>query len=138
MTTGIFLGFDFGTKRIGVAVGQQVTCSARPLLTLSNGAELHAALRKLVQTWEPQGLVVGIPVNMDGSAQPMTHAAREFAGKLVAWFNLPVFEMDERLSTRNAKDQIFSTEGFRALKKKAIDSYAAQIILQDWLEQNRI
>ncbi len=132
-------GFDFGTKRIGVAVGQCITRNARPLVTLSakEGKLLVDALmklEKLMQTWQPDAFVVGIPLNMDGTEQPVTQAARVFAEWLHKKFALPVYEMDERLSTRDARAHIFATGGYRALQKAKVDSHAAQIILQNWLD----
>jgi len=137
--TGVFLGFDFGTKRIGVALGQEVTGCARPLVTLpaKKGVICADVVHKLVSEWGPEALVVGIPLNMDGTQQPVTQAARCFADWLATITKLPVFEMDERLSTRSAREQIFARGGFRALKNTEVDSHAAQIILQNWLDAHR-
>ncbi len=138
MNTQTFLGFDFGTKRIGVAVGQTLTHTARPLATLAadkgtltNSA--RAQLDKMLTTWQPDALVVGIPLNMDGSEQTVTQRARTFARWLADYTQLRVYEIDERLTTRAAREQIFSEGGFRALQKAEVDSFAAQIILQNWL-----
>ncbi|MDX1901576.1 MAG: Holliday junction resolvase RuvX [Gammaproteobacteria bacterium] len=132
----VLLGFDFGTKRIGVAVGQTITRTARPLTTLSaqQGVIQAEALQPLIKTWQPDGFVVGIPLNMDGTEQPITHAARRFAHWLTETFSLPVHEVDERLSTRDARERIFSEGGYRALQTAEVDSLAAQIILQNWLD----
>jgi len=134
----VLLGFDFGTKRIGVAVGQTVTCTARPLLTLQaqQGKIKSEALQPIIKTWQPDGFVIGVPLNMDGTEQPITLLAREFGQWLTTTFDIPVYEMDERLSTRDARDQVFAHGGYRALKKAEVDSLAAQIILQNWLELN--
>lgn len=132
----VLLGFDFGTKRIGVAVGQTITQTARPLTTLAaqQGVIQAEALYPLIKTWQPDGFVVGIPLNMDGTEQSTTHAARRFAQWLSETFSLPVYEMDERLSTRGAREQVFAEGGYRALKQAEVDSLAAQIILQNWLD----
>lgn len=137
MTPKILLGFDFGTKRIGVAVGQTVTQSARPLETIkSNQGMPHwPSLDKIVQTWRPDALVVGIPLNMDGTPQPITAAAEKFARLLQEHFQLPVYEMDERLSTVDARQRVFAKGGYKALQKEQIDSIAAQLILETWLLQ---
>lgn len=130
-----FLGFDFGTKRIGVAIGQSVTRTARPLATLSamDGLPRLEEVKALFRKWHPDACVIGIPLNMDGTEQGVTAHARHFQRWLESHFHLPVHAMDERLTTRSAKEQIFEAKGFRGLKKAEVDSVAAQIILQDWL-----
>ena len=84
MTTQTLLGFDFGMKRIGVAVGQTVTQTARPLTTLKavNGTPDWRAVEKLIGIWQPDAIVVGIPLNMDGTEQPISHSARQFSAEL--------------------------------------------------------
>jgi putative Holliday junction resolvase len=133
----ILLGFDFGMKRIGVAVGQTVTKTARPLgvIRATLGVPQWDAIKKHIQDWRPDALVVGVPLNMDGSEQPLTQAARQFSDTLAARFHLPVFGIDERLTSVEAKDRIFNEGGYRALKNSQIDSIAAQLILQNWLTQ---
>ncbi len=134
-THTVLLGFDFGLKRIGVAVGQTITQTARPLTTLSaiQGEPQWTQLDNLVKTWQPDGLVVGIPLNMDGTEQPLSHAARCFGQQLHERFQLPIYEMDERLSTKDARERVFAQGGYKALQQKQIDSVAAQLILQNWL-----
>lgn len=132
----IVLGFDFGTKRIGVAVGQTVTGTARALGTVKaqQGKPQWEALDKYVKTWQPDAFVVGIPLNMDGTEQPLTNAARKFASLLQERFDLPIFEMDERLSTKDARERLFNEGGYKALQNAEVDSVAAQLILQNWLD----
>jgi len=132
----ILLAFDFGTKRIGVAIGQRVTKVARPLITLSakNGVPHWDKLTQLVKHWQPQEFVVGIPLNMDGSEQPLTHAARDFARMLHERYKLPVHEVDERLTTVDARERLFQEGGYKALQEGQVDSVAAQLILQTWLD----
>lgn len=139
-TLTILLGFDFGTKHIGIAVGQTITQSARALTTLKaeKGVPEWDALDALMKTWQPQALVVGIPLNMDGTEQPLTELAKQFANLLRERYQLPVYDMDERLTTVAAKEQLFTQGGYRALDKKDIDSLAAQLILQNWLRQHAI
>ena len=131
----VLLGFDFGMKRIGVAVGQTVTESARPLTTLkaNQGNPEWNAVTKLIKTWQPDALVVGVPLNMDGTEQPLTQAARFFARQLEERFKLPVHEMDERLSSKDARERLFAAGGYKALQDGQVDRVAAQLILQNWL-----
>jgi putative Holliday junction resolvase len=131
----ILFGFDFGMKRIGVAVGQTVTQTARPLATLQakQGVPQWETLTQLIQKWRPDAFIVGIPLNMDGTEQPLTQAAQQFADRLRERYALPVHGMDERLTSVEAKARIFSEGGYKALKNTEIDSVAAQLILQNWL-----
>jgi putative Holliday junction resolvase len=135
ITHNILLGFDFGLKRIGVAVGQTVTATANHLVTLNanQGEPEWNAVTKLIKTWQPDGLVVGIPLNMDGTEQPLSQLARQFARQLQERFNLPIYEMDERLSTKEARARLFAEGGFKALQNGQVDRIAAQLILQNWL-----
>ncbi|MGE0082171.1 MAG: Holliday junction resolvase RuvX [Thiohalomonadaceae bacterium] len=132
---GTLLGFDFGTRRIGVAVGQTVTRSARPLCTLRSrdGGVDWAAITRLLEEWQPEALVVGLPVHMDGSEHELTARARRFGNRLAGRYNLRVFFVDERLSSDEAERQL-AMEG-RAGDKEAVDRVAAQLILQAWLDQ---
>ncbi len=91
-----------------------------------------------MDTWKPDALVIGMPYHMDGTEQEITRAARRFGNQLHGRFQIPVFEMDERLSSREAEDRIVEerAKGNRKkTKKEDIDMLAAQIILQDWFEQ---
>lgn len=131
----VLIGFDFGMKRIGVAIGQTVTLSARPLETLSAKAGEPAwdNVARLIKKWKPDAFVVGIPLNMDGTDQPISASARQFAGQLQTKFNLPVFEMDERLTTKDARERLFAKGGYKALQDGQVDQVAAQLILENWL-----
>lgn len=135
MTHEVWLGFDFGLKRIGVSVGQTITKTARPLVTLNatRGEPEWNALTKLIKTWQPDGLVIGVPLNMDGTEQPLSELARRFGQQLKERFKLPVYEMDERLSTKDARERLFAEGGYKALQNGQVDSVAAQLILQNWL-----
>ncbi|CEK11427.1 Holliday junction resolvase RuvX [Legionella hackeliae] len=136
MPAGVFLGFDFGYKRIGVAVGQQVTSTARPLTTLDAklGVPNWDAVQKIVVEWRPEALIVGLPTRIDDSEQYTTAAARNFAQELQQRFSLPVHLVDERLSTVEARAQLFAEGGYRKIKQSKVDSFAACIILQQWLQ----
>jgi len=136
-TTQTFLGFDFGTKRIGVAVGQNVTRQARPLLTVTyiNKEPDWQTIKTIIATWHPAGLVLGIPYNMDGSEQPVTLLAKKFGDNCAKHFGLPVYAIDERLTTVEAKAQLFADGGYKTLKNSEIDAYAAKLILESWLQE---
>lgn len=136
----IVLGFDFGLKRIGVAVGQMITKTARPLVTVKakEGIPEWDVIRKLIKTWRPDALIVGIPLNMDGTEQPITLNARQFAESLHEQFQLPVHGVDERLTTKDAREQIFRKGGYKALQNEQIDSVAAQLILETWLTESKL
>lgn len=134
----ILIAFDFGMKRIGMAVGQTITKQARPLETLAakNGEPDWPTLDKLMKKWRPDALVIGIPLNMDGSEQLITHAARQFAALLQQRFNLPVYEIDERLTTKDAREHLFTQGGYKALQGGQVDQVAAQLMLQNWFNDN--
>jgi putative Holliday junction resolvase len=127
------LGFDFGKQRIGIAVGQGVTGTATALRTVTsrNGKPDWEAISALVDEWNPEALVVGLPLHADGSDSDMTTAARKFARQLEARYRLPVYTMDERLSSHAARQL---QQDDRRGAKAGIDAVAAMIILQNWLE----
>jgi putative Holliday junction resolvase len=103
-TTRSYLAFDFGTRRVGVATGNALTRTATPLTTLSTqGEPLLAAIAALIESWQPEALVVGVPFHPDGAAHANTARARRFARSLAARFELPVHEVDERYTTTDAK-----------------------------------
>jgi putative Holliday junction resolvase len=134
----ILISFDFGMKRIGVAVGQTVTQTARPLETIiaSQGVPNWSDINKIIKKWQPDALVVGIPLNMDGTDQPITLAARQFSQELSNQTHLTVYEMDERLTTKDARERLFAQGGYKALQGGQIDQIAAQLILQNWFTEN--
>lgn len=133
-TPKILLGFDFGMKRIGVAIGQTVTQSARPLDTIQakEGIPNWNAITKLIRKWLPDALVVGIPLNMDGTLQPISHLAQQFVADLRKHYPLPIYEIDERLTTKAAREKLFTQGGYKALQDGQVDRVAAQLILQNW------
>lgn len=132
------LGFDYGTKSIGVAIGQTVTNTAKPLNVIKYvlGEPDWEQIEILMKEWQPNAIVVGLPLNMDGSEQPLTREARNFIKQLKNRFNIPVYEMDERLTTKEARAELFEESGYKALKKESIDALSAKIILESWLDQN--
>lgn len=131
-----YLGFDFGKRFIGVAVGQTITKTAQPLGVVMNhsaGPQWHV-IHRYIQNWKPAGLVVGIPTHMNGSEQWITQCARDFAHSLRERYDILVCEVDERLSSVEAKQALFDEGGYRALKKEAVDAMAAKFILETWLK----
>lgn len=129
----IYLGFDFGLKRIGVAVGQGVTKTATTLNILHaiNGAPNWKEVDQLINDWKPKALIVGIPIGPQGE-QPITFAARKFATQLER-YDIPIHTIDELLTTKEARQRLFDMGGFQALKKSEIDSFAAKLILESWM-----
>lgn len=134
MSNMTLLAFDFGTKSIGVAVGQPLTGTARPLAALKaqDGIPNWEQIERLLQEWQPQQVVVGLPLNMDGSEQPLTARARKFANRLHGRFGVQVVLHDERLSTVEARADLFARGGYKALTKGSVDSLSAVIILESW------
>ena len=131
------LAFDFGTKSIGVAVGSELTGTASLLSAFKaqDGTPNWELVEKLIKEWQPQLLLVGLPLNMDGTEQPFTARARKFANRLHGRFGLPVELQDERLTTTEARSQLFAEGGFRNLAKDKVDSLSAKIIFESWYEQ---
>ncbi|MBD1549931.1 Holliday junction resolvase RuvX [Pseudomonas typographi] len=135
----LLLGFDYGSKQIGVAVGQSITGQARELCTLKaqNGVPDWSRLEALVKEWQPDALVVGLPLNMDGSTSEMSERAVKFARRLHGRFNLPVHTHDERLTTFEAKGERLAHGGQRgSYRDNPVDAIAARLLLQGWLEAN--
>jgi putative Holliday junction resolvase len=131
------LGFDYGSKRIGVAVGQELTRSAHGLRTLHNN---HSgpdwpAITEIIKEWQPELLVIGMPHNMDDSPHPLADSVVNFGKQLEQRYNLPVVWIDERLSSVEAEAQLAQSGKSRTGKrdKANIDKLAAAIILQTWL-----
>ena len=135
MPARTYLAFDYGHKRIGVAVGQDLTCSASALTTLKtrNNSPPWDEISALIQTWQPQAFVVGLPYHQDGSESAVTQAARRFGNQLQGRYQLPVYWIDERLTSSEA-ERILAERGVRS-KKEDVDKVAAQLILQSWFEQ---
>lgn len=128
---GTVLAFDFGMRRIGVAVGETLTGSARPLTTLPcrDGVPDWSAVAALLEQWQPVRLVVGLPLRLDGSESELTRAARRFANRLAGRFGLPVSTTEEQLSSVEAQ-RLLGERGGRRRDKGEVDRLAAAIILQ--------
>lgn len=131
------LGFDFGMKNIGIAVGQELTHTANPLTAIKarDGIPDWEQIHKLLDEWKPQLLIVGLPLNMDGTEQDMTAAARRFGNRLHGRFNIPVEWQDERLTTYEALDQMGIRSKMDSRQRSDVDQLSAQLILQSWLNQ---
>jgi putative Holliday junction resolvase len=136
MPSPVYLGFDFGYKRIGVAVGQLLTCSASPLATVGarSGVPNWNVIANVIAEWTPQALIVGLPTCIDDRELYTTSAARRFAKQLHQRFELPVHLVDERLSTVEARERLFAQGGYRRIKQSEVDSIAACVILEQWLQ----
>lgn len=132
----VVLGFDFGLKRIGVAVGQAITQSANPLTVLNakNGVPNWNDIKKLIDEWGADALIVGLPLNMDGTEQFITQKAREFAAGLKKHFQLPLYFSDERLTTVAAREEMHATLKGAARFDKA-DSVSAKLIVESWFNK---
>lgn len=137
-----YLAFDYGLKRIGVAVGQELTgtASPRPAVAARDGAPDWQAIAALVAEWRPQAFVIGVPYNMDDTRQEMTDRAERFGRQLHGRFNLPVHSVDERLSSIEGEDRLRAARqaGRRGrIAKPEIDSAAACVLLETWLNAER-
>ncbi len=129
------LAFDFGLVQIGVAVGNTLLGSTQPLAILRarEGIPDWQALEQVVREWQPDLLLVGDPLNMDGSDSELCERARKFARRLHGRLGLPVTMVDERLTSFEAK-QVSREQGHRGdYKRRPIDSQAAELVLQSWL-----
>lgn len=136
---GTWLAFDFGLRRIGVAVGQTATRTASPLAVVRHGDKTPdwAHLKQLLSEWKPVGLVVGLPLGPDGDPTPMSGRARAFGKALGAESGLPVVWSDERLSSRAAEQRFAARRAAGSARRKdaaQLDAMAAAIILENWLQ----
>jgi putative Holliday junction resolvase len=129
------LAFDYGIRRVGVAFGQSISGTARPVAVLKakDGIPDWVQIERLIEEWRPDLLVVGLPYNMDGSESELLTRVIKFARRLTGRFNKPCFGMDERLSSKAAIEQVLEEGGSR--NRTAIDDIAAQIILENWLTE---
>ncbi len=144
-----FLGFDYSSNKIGIAVGQRLTGTATPLTTLISHQKRidWPAIEQLITQWRPTALIIGLPLTMDGEEQETTTAVKIFGDQLNERYNLPIHYMDERLTSREASE-ILGYEGITSPRRKNkpgrkvkkhqkqghdIDQVAAQLILQGWL-----
>jgi len=129
------LTFDYGLSRMGVAFGQTLTAtaSALPTLTMRDGQPQWDEVALLIQRWRPDGVLVGIPLNMDGSGSEMAQRADKFRRRLQGRYGLPALAWDERLTTRELKREA-QARGITDFKRHALDSEAAVLIFQSWAD----
>lgn len=130
------MGFDFGKKYIGVAIGQEITGSASPLgsIKANEGVPHWDNVEKYLKEWQPDLLVVGLPLNMDGTEQQLTKDAKKFGNRLHGRFGYQVAFQDERLTTADAKERLFAQGGYKNLKKDNIDAESAKLIIESFFE----
>ena len=134
MPEGLVLAFDFGTRRIGVALGEASLGTARPLTTIDNAANdaRFEAIGKLIAEWQPVRLVVGLPLAMDGSEHEMTGRCRRFAQQLEGRYRLPVELVDERLTSVEAESHLAGRGLDWKQRKAELDAEAAATILESY------
>ena len=131
------LGFDYGLKRIGVATGQRITATAAPLhaLAAQDGIPDWGRVEAVIKEWRPHALLVGLPLNMDDSESELSRLARKFARRLEGRFTLPVFMVDERLTSRSARELLVDIGARRKGKLRSLDSTAAVLMVEGWLSE---
>jgi len=140
--TGTWLAFDYGAWRTGVAVGERLLESARPLRSVQN-QNAHqtdwAGIAELISEWRPIGLVLGWPLLDSGETYPVAAFIRRFGQRLHGRFNLPVYFVDERLSSAQAHTRVTAQHGHVKVSKQPglIDAMAAAIILETFFSQNQ-
>lgn len=131
------IAFDYGTRFIGVAVGQSITGTAAPLAALpaKDGTPDWDSIAALIAEWQPQRLLVGLPLNMDGTPSEMSQRAQKFANRLHGRFGLPVDTWDERLSSFEARGEMLARDrGNRDFRGRGVDSLSARLILEGWFD----
>lgn len=132
------LGFDYGTKKIGVAVGQSLTGGARSLTTIAvrNGEPDWRRLSELIEAWQPAALVVGTPLTQDGRATAMSSASNRFGDQLARRYNLPVHYVDESLTSEGARAELAAAGSKAKQKLTQRDQTAARLILQTYFNEH--
>lgn len=135
---GYILSFDFGMRRIGVAVGQTTTSTASALETVAHSGQPDwNAIDRLVKEWKPALLLVGLPLGAEGEETDMSRAARRFGKSLAERYSIEVDYCDERLSSRVAESRFAEQRASGSLRRKdasRLDAMAAQVILENWLQ----
>ena len=137
LRTGTVLAFDFGTRRIGVAVGDLETRLAHPLTTIAHAdnRSRFAVIERLVAEWRPVALVVGLPEHADGAPHPVAQLARRFGQRLQGRFGVATRYVNERLTSRDAEDSLRRAGARGARFKGAVDAVAAQRILEAYFAE---
>ena len=135
---GTVLAFDFGEKRIGVAVGERELAQAHPLTTIRSEANAarFAVIAALIAEWKAVSLVVGLPLALDGTPHAMTARCTRFANQLRGRFGLPVDYAEERLSSVEAEERLRESGHDARSARAHVDALAAQLILQGYFERH--
>ncbi len=134
------IGFDYGARRIGVALGNRISGSARALDVVSNGAggPDWKRIETLMREWRPDAVLVGLPLTLDSGEQSNSHAARGFAAEMQTRHHLPAIMVDERLSSREAAHRFAARRASGSAKRKdaaSLDAVAAEVIVEQWLRE---
>ena len=134
--SGNILSFDFGEKRIGVAIGNNITKTSHPLSTIDTpvNTKRFVAIEKLISQWSPILIVIGFPLNEDGSSSRLTVLVKKFASKIKNKFGIKISLIDERLTSIEAEILLKETDANVKKRKSVIDQVAAQIILTSYFE----
>ena len=141
MSSRTILGFDYGGKRIGVAVGQELTATTQSVATVAviNNKPDWPHITRLLDEWKPDLVIVGLPMNMDGTEHEVSRAARRFGNQINGRYNLPVEMVDERLTSLEAEEIITeqrrSGQRRKRSSKAAVDQIAAELIIKTWFNQ---
>lgn len=132
-----YLAFDYGLRWIGCAVGQSLTGSASALKSLraKDGIPQWHEIEALLKEWQPQTVVVGLPLNMDGSESEMCQRARKFGNRIHGRFGVAIDFADERLSSFEAKGELIEQAGSQGFKDRGVDGLSAAIILESWMRE---
>lgn len=130
------LAFDYGTKNIGVACGQTISGTANELASLKakDGIPDWVQVEKLINEWRPDLILIGLPLNMDDSESELSVRSRKFANRVNGRFGINIELVDERLTSFEAKGEVMRRGGSRDYKNNPVDSIAARLILEAWLE----
>lgn len=137
MSSKTIIAFDYGTKSIGSAIGQDITGTATPLKAFKakDGIPNWDDIERVIKEWQPDLLVVGLPMDLHGKAlDSITPRAKKFANRLHGRFGIEVELHDERLSTTEARSDLFNMGGYKALSKGNVDCQSAVVILESWFE----
>jgi putative Holliday junction resolvase len=133
-----YIGIDYGLANIGIAIGQSITNTASALQTIHiTNKFVWDEMDKIINQWQPTAIVIGLPLNEDGSEQLITKQVHNFAKKLISRYQLPVYEVDERYSSIQAQDEFAQARKDGNAKRKHgkdLDAHAAKYILQRWLD----
>lgn len=133
----IVIGLDFGLKHLGVSVGDTHSCVANPVGSIySKSNNFFVKLDVIIRQWCPALIVIGMPLNADGTKQPLSGLVTQFGNQCKERYNLNIEYVDERWTTVEAKAQLFAEGGVKKLDKSLIDAASAQIILQQWFDIN--